>query len=97
MKYDDCRSTVEVKVDDLRMLNNEFVCDTRRSTSGRIMTATCVHVETKDSGSCERAYLYRKLPSLKCSEKTPWLGFDDMCHLEFENGYVFAAPESKGN
>ena len=61
------------------------------------MNATCVHVETKDSGSCARAYFYRKPPSIRCSENTPWLGFDDVCHANYESGYVFAVPESKGN
>jgi hypothetical protein len=97
-KYLDCRSNIEVKADDLRMLNKQFVCDTQRTRSGKIMSATCVHVETKDSGSCERAYVYRKRPTQKCPDNAPWLGFDDMCHANSENGHVFAAaPESKGD
>ena len=94
VKYADCRATIELEPDDLHAITKQFTCNTQRTASGRIMAATCVHVQTTAQGACERALIYRKTASVTCPEQNPWLSYDDRCYANYDTGRVHARPAS---
>lgn len=82
VKYSDCREIVQLPPDTLQKYYHSFTCETSKTQSGTVMRGICVRVESSWWGSaCTSAYIYQKLPALKCTDpKYPNLGYDDRCH-----------------
>ena len=90
VKYADCRETITLTPATYSRSPRSYTCDTKRTVSGKLMEATCVHVELSDTGACNVAFVHHKTTTVVCPEATPWLWFDDKCYAEFETGRVFA-------
>jgi hypothetical protein len=63
VKYDDCRTIITLPTDNLQKYYKTFTCEYVRRASGKIISATCVHVDLNTglfsgSGKCETAYIY---------------------------------------
>lgn len=95
VKYEDCREQIQIARDSPRILMKRFTCDTQRTRSGRVMSATCVHVETTNDGACQRAYIYRKPPALTCSEDKPFLDPNEECYAQWEPWRVNASGATR--
>lgn len=90
VKYDDCRQTITLDAATYDRSPRLYTCDTRRTGSGKLMEATCAHVELADSGACNVAYVHHKRTAVICPEATPYLWFDDKCYADYEIGRVYA-------
>lgn len=95
--YDDCRTVVDLKEDNVQKYYKTFTCDYQKTKSGTVMDATCVRVELggfRDSGNCNTAFVYYRSPEVSCSVEYPYLGYDDMCYEDWDYGRVWANDES---
>ncbi len=89
IKYDDCREIIRLKDNPYQKIYKSFICDYTKTTTGKIMSGTCVHVNTSWlSGKCEQAYVYvyDKEPETKCLENG-YLGYDGQCYCN--SGYFY--------
>lgn len=96
VKYDDCREIIYLKPepDSLdsfwRTYFHQFICQYTKRKSGKIISGTCVHIDTDNSlfsssGKCKTAYIYtfKSKPDLGCTEEYPYLGYDKLCHQDW--------------
>lgn len=87
VKYDDCREIIYLKPDSLRVYFHQFICQYTRRESGKIVTGTCVYVDTESrlfssSSKCKTAYIYDFVskPDAGCTKEYPYLGNDKKCY-----------------
>lgn len=82
VKYDDCRTIINLPSNNLQKYYKTFTCEYERRTTGKIVSAFCVHVDVDkgffySSGKCERAYIYtseQSEPDRGCSKPFLFLG-----------------------
>jgi hypothetical protein len=76
----DCRNTVFLKQNSPETWFKKFTCSYVKSRSGKVMSGTCVHLET-EGPVCQTAYRYEKIPEVRCTDPNfPYIGEDDQCH-----------------
>lgn len=81
VKYDDCRQTITIKQNSWDTLFKKFICSDFKSNSGKLISGTCVHIDT-ESGSCKTVYIYTKEPDINCgNNSTP--DVDDKCYCNY--------------
>jgi hypothetical protein len=73
VKYDDCRQTINLKSDTFQKYYKKFTCEYEKTSSGKMMGGTCVHVDTSggrfsNASTCETGYVYQKDPEVTCSK-----------------------------
>lgn len=91
VKYDDCRQILSVDPPGQALFGGrQYVCTKFLTNSGKLMLANCVSDDTTPDGKCEKAYVYSRGPSVKCSKDYPYLGMDDKCYSGYVNGSVIA-------
>jgi hypothetical protein len=89
VKYSDCREVVRLQPDTFQKFYHSFTCETNKSQSGKVIDGICVRIVLasswdSSSNACTSAYVYPKLPELKCTDpKFPKPGYDDMCHASY--------------
>lgn len=75
VKYDDCRQTIKVEQGSWDTYFKKFTCNDNKSKSGRLISGTCVHIDTS-GGACVTAYVYEKKSEFNCGDNaTP--NYDD--------------------
>jgi len=94
VKFEDCREIFTINLDAAKKLGKSFTCASQRTWKGTLMGGKCAHVETSN-GLCTKAYVYDQNPTVTCQDKTPWLGYDDLCYATWDTGRVFAGPSSR--
>lgn len=99
VKYSDCREQINLKPDSFQRYYKKFTCDYTKTDSGKIMSGTCVKIDSagglfSDGSECRRAYIYEKKPEVVCSQEFPYLGYDDMCHKNWNYGYIDASGKN---
>jgi hypothetical protein len=83
-KTDDCRNTVMVQEGSFDTWFKKFTCTVKKTKSGKTISGVCVSVVTEGS-VCQTVYTYSKKPAVECSDpKFPYLGYDDMCHSDYQ-------------
>jgi hypothetical protein len=77
----DCREQIQIKETSFHALTKTFTCEYIRTRQGRLMSATCVHIDYDNNGQCKASFTYFKKQDNVCLDKaTPRLGMDDFCY-----------------
>ncbi|CAN5722388.1 hypothetical protein BH11PAT2_BH11PAT2_09350 [soil metagenome] len=84
--YSDCRQTVNLKEGDWDTHTKKFTCNLYKTTTGKIISGQCVHVELTAEGKCNTAYVYDKTPELSCNGSNQHVSEDAACVCDY--GYV---------
>lgn len=75
VKYDDCRQIITTAQGSSDTWGKNFTCTNFKAKSGRLISGTCVHIET-ENGICTKAYVYEKKSDFNCGKNsTP--NYDD--------------------
>ena len=91
VKYDDCRQILTIKEGSGDTFGKKFTCEYIRSKSGKLMSGTCVHIDT-ENGVCTTAYVYEKKSEFNCGDNsTP--NYDDSVYACSCNDGYHADPK----
>jgi hypothetical protein len=85
VKYDDCRQIVTINESDLYASFHKFTCDTTKTSSGKVISGTCVHIDTQD-GVCITAHVYQKKTEIVCPGSNNYVADDGSCTCNY--GYT---------
>jgi hypothetical protein len=92
VEFDDCRTIITLPTDTLQKYYKTFTCVYARRASGKIVSATCVHVDIdagllSGSGKCKTAYVYtsdQTQPDRGCTKGFLFLG-KEKCYKNWQD------------
>ncbi len=94
VKYDDCRQVISVKQDDWQNNFKKFTCENIKSNSGRLISGTCVHIDTS-GGACITAYVYTKKSGFNCGDNSTPNVDDSVYACSCNDGYHVDPKDNK--